>query len=152
MFTLTEATIVGAGIGGLLTLIAGGAILRVQRSDRRTEIRRDAYAALIVELDYLERIWEAPETLAVPGDEKLRDTTGVAVGRIQQTYAAVRLVGSDKARDKAKAALDAAWDLSNLFHTPHRTSEFLEKFGPTLDAFTAAARDFVKQAEAEVAR
>ncbi len=150
MFTTTEATLAGAAIGAIITL-AGGAVSQYrQRTDRRTEIRRDTYAALIVELDYMERVWNAPERLAVPGDQKLRAITGETVGRIQQANAAVRLVGSGEARTKAKAALDAAWDLSNLFNTPHTTQQLLDNLSPTLEAFTDAAREFVKQAEAEV--
>ena len=119
-----------------------------QGNARRIEVQRDAYAGLIGALDQLQRAWDAPETLTAPGDQKMGAVTGEAVGRIQQAYGVVRLVGSEDARAKARVAWSAAWDLSNLLNTP---GDKLSKLGTTFDAFSAAAREFVDQAEAEVA-
>jgi hypothetical protein len=138
----------GAIVGGVLTWAGGVLNQRGQNDARRTEIRRDAYGAMLIALDQLQRLWEAPETLAIAGDRKMGSATGEAVGHIQQTYAVVRLVGSADARIRAKAALDTAWDLSNWFNTPR---ENRSKLGPTFDAFRDAAREFLEQAEGEVA-
>jgi len=135
-------------VGGALTWLGGWLTQRGQSNNRRTEIRRDAYAGLIDGFDELQRLWQAPETLALPGEQKMGTATGIAVGRIQQAYGVVRLVGSDDARAKAEAARSAAWDLSNLLNTPGHK---LAKLGATLDSFNAAAREFLHQAESEVA-
>lgn len=138
----------GAIVGAAIAWVAGWQAQRGQDKARRIEVRRDAYAGLIGALDHLERLWESPETLAIPGDQKMGAATGEAVGRIQQAYGIVRLVGSEDARAKARAAWSAAWDLSNLMNGP---GEKFGKLGPTVDAF-AAAREFTQHAETEVAR
>jgi hypothetical protein len=46
-------------VGGGLTWIGGTLNQRGQSKTRRTEVRRDAYAAMISALDELQRLWEA---------------------------------------------------------------------------------------------
>jgi hypothetical protein len=152
VITASEATAIsgigGAIVGGALTWMGAAWSQRGQSRTRRTEIRTDAYGAMIGALDELLRLWDAPETMGLPGDQKVGAATGVAVGRIQQTYGVVRLVGSDVARRNAQAACAAAWDLSNLLNTP---GEVFGKLGSTFDTFKDAAREFGKGAEVEVA-
>ena len=151
MITGNEVTAIsgigGAAVGGILTWFGGWQAQRGQNNTRRTELRRDAYGGLIGALDRLQRLWDSPETLAIPGEQKVAAAIGEGVGRIQEAYGLVRLVGSKDARAKADDALSAAWNLSNLFNGP---GEILSKMGPAFDAYTAAAKEFLRQAEAEV--
>jgi len=151
IITANEVTAIsgigGTIVGGFLALLGGWQAQRTQRNDRRTELRRDAYGSLNGALDRLYRLWDSPETLTIPGEQKVAGATGEAVGRIQEAYGLVRLVGSEDARAKASVAVSAAWDLSNLFNGP---GEILGEMGPAFDAYTAAAEEFQRQAEAEV--
>jgi hypothetical protein len=137
----------GAIVGALLTWFGGWQAQRGQDNSRRTELRREAYAGLIGALDRLQRLWESPETLAIPDGQKVPAATAEAVGRIQDAYGTVRLVGSKDARAKARAAWSAAWDVSNRLNNPRKTGLNL---GQVIEAFTAAAQEFLKQAETEV--
>jgi len=146
----TEGVVlINLAAGALLTYAGGAVNQHRQRDARRAEVRREAYGALILALDHLQRVWEAPETMPTTmDDQRMGRATGEAVASIQQAYAAVRLVASKDARAKADAAWSAAWDLSNLLNTP---GPKFSRLGPVFDAFTAAAREFVEQAEAECA-
>lgn len=153
MITTNEVTAIsgigGAIVGGAIAWIGGWLNQRGQSDARRIEVQRHAYAGLIGALDYVLRVWDAPETIEAPDDQKMPAVTAQAVGRIQNPYGAVRLVGSETARAKAKAAWSAAWELSNMLNTP---GEKLSKLGPALETLKTAAREFLEQAEAEVAK
>jgi hypothetical protein len=94
----------------------------------------------------LDRVWQAPETLA---DEAAQMTmgamTGQAVREIQNAYVAVLLVGAKRVREAAQAARRAAWALNDGLNSG-RKQRGLENLATLFDAFSAAAAAFVRAA------
>jgi hypothetical protein len=141
------STLLGGLIGSVTALKVQSKQLREKGRDAQATRRREAYAAFILALDRLQRIWEAPETLEYR-TEKVVDISGQAVGLIQHEYVAVLLVGSERAKQAALKAHSAAWDLSNL-HGGSRGDLFKKDLQDYLDKFRDAAREFVAVAENE---
>ena len=76
--------------------------------------------------------------------------TSGAVREIHRAYVAVLLTGSDEARQKAKAARNAAWDLNDRLRSRGDSIDAPNPFALS-DAFGAAAHEFVQVAERELA-
>jgi hypothetical protein len=97
-----EAAVINIAIGAALAW--SGAAWNQWRTSRhaggeaRTNRRRDAYAALIIALDHLERAWTAGETLESEYlAHNMGQITGEAVREIHRAYVTVLLAGSDEA-------------------------------------------------------
>jgi hypothetical protein len=149
-----EAAVINVGIGAALAW--GGAAWNQWRTSRHTsrdaraDRRRDAYAALILSLDRLERAWMADETLE--SDDRVQTMgaiTGGSLREINEAYVAVLLAGSDGAKKKAKVARNAAWDLNDRIHGRNGGLD-VAKLGALLKAFSDAAYEFVQLAEREL--
>jgi hypothetical protein len=149
-----EIAVIDVVIGGVLGW-GGGAwtqwrTSRNARRDARSDRCREAYAALILDLDGLERAWTAGETLEP--DDRLKtmgEISGRSIREIHQAYVAVLLAGSEEAKKRAKAARNAAWDLNDRLHGRGGGLN-LDTLGDLFAAFSDAARLFVQCAEQEL--
>jgi len=94
----------------------------------------------------------AGETLEVDvREQEMGAITGSAVREIQKTHMAVLLVGSDEAKQKAKTACDAAWELNDWLRERKRSyTPAMPKLGSLLDSLSDAAFEFVKTAQHEL--
>ena len=149
-----EAAGINIAIGAALAW--GGAawnqwrIGRQASADARSDRRRDAYAALILAFDHLNRAWTAGETLESEHlSQNMGEITGGAMREIQQAHVAVLLTGSAEAKRTAKAARNAAWDLNDRLRGRVDRVD-AEKLFDLFDAFTLAAKEFVQVAEREL--
>ena len=141
-------------IGGVLGW-GGGAwtqwrTSRNTRRDARSDRCREAYAALILALDGLERAWTAGETIEL--DDRLKtigQISGRSIREIHQAYVAVLLTGSKEAKNRAEAARNAAWDLNDRLHGRAGGLDH-ETLGNFVNKFTDAARLFVERVEHEL--
>jgi len=145
---ITAVSSVAAGLGGIL--------LRDWLDTRREagQRQRDAYAALLVSLDELARVIEAPLT---PGGElkagTLTQGIAQAVKTVQRSYFAVYIDGSASVQAVAGKACQAAWDIHNWVTTGQR-----EQGGPATgqleelrEKLTAAGTAFADAVRAETA-
>lgn len=149
-----EAAAINIAIGAAIAW-GGGAwnqwrTSRHVREGARSDRRRDAYAALILAFDHLERAWIAngtlePDYLA----QSMVDVTGGALREIQRTYVSVLLTGSSEAKQKAKTARNSAWDLNDRLRVRDDDID-VQKLFAQFDAFSVAAREFVQVAEREL--
>ena len=142
--------LIGVALGGVIA--AGSATLAQHgaRRDARAVRRREAYAALILTLDHLERSWTAPETLEDEAAEKrIGIITGQAIREIQRAYTVVLLVGSKQAKARANTARKSAWAINDCLHSGGNQGGVLKHLGTLFVAFSAAARAFVDAAEAD---
>lgn len=145
-----EAAVINVAIGAVLA--SGASALnqfRVRRDAQATR-RREAYAALILALDHLERAWKAPETLEDEYEsKKMGAVTGQAVREIQRGYVAVLLVGSKKAEKEARKVRETAWALNDYLNGGSRRDALKSELPRLFDAFSAAGAGFIEVAEHE---
>jgi hypothetical protein len=104
----------------------GGIGLKDHFDTRRDKAqrRREAYAALMLNLDELIRSIGAPQTISA---ELRNGTLGEAIaavaGNVQRTYFAVYLSGSPRVQPLAGTAWDAAWKIHDWITADHSGME-----------------------------
>ena len=146
------AAVLGALIGGVSGWATAAATARREHKEARDERRRDAYAALIIAVDRLDRTWRAPATLDAAAVSAMRPVTGQAVAAIQRCYVAVLLTGSRRAQEAAGLVRTSAWELHDRLYPLSAQTQPVSgsSLNDLLDAFTADGRAFVEVTQDEL--
>jgi hypothetical protein len=147
------AAILGAVIGGVSGWATAAATARRERKEARDARRGEAYAALIIAVDRLDRTWRAPATLDdTAAASAMGPLTGQAVAAIQRCYVAVLLTGSRRAQEAAGLVRTSAWELQDRLYPPGRQTQPVSgsSLKDLLDAFTADGRAFVEIVQDEL--
>ena len=143
--------IVNAGdiaLGAVLAWASAGLINRRTRQDAQASRRRDAYAALILRLDELRRIFTAPHSIDA-ATTKVGTLVGQTVAAIEPAHVAVLLTGPANAREAAEKAMRSAWAIYDWFY-PDDPSQLRSDLGALVDRYATDARAFNNTARSEL--
>jgi hypothetical protein len=139
-----------------LTAAASLGVVAVQERLRNrkagNDLRRGAYAGLILALDRLDEIcWPllAEAAAFAPNPPAQKDVLAAAVA-VQEAYVAVLLVGSPNARVAANVARLAAWGMENCLTGSSGTSSEGLTLNQLAEAFHKDRKAFIKIAQDEI--
>jgi hypothetical protein len=146
--------LIGAG-GALLGGVVGGwsVVWTTAAGTRqaRDERRRQAYAAFIVAMNQLHRLWAAPAAMSAAQAVKLLGPpTAQADEAIQQAYVTVLLAGPEGARVAADTARKAARDIYECLYPQPGKGLGSAPSEEQIKNFTDARHEFVKLAPRDV--
>jgi hypothetical protein len=155
--TPEELALIAALGAAVLTAVASLGVVALQERLRNrragNDLRRGAYAGLILALDRLDEFcWPLLQTAAAAKAPAPKDVSAAAVA-VQEAYVAVLLAGSDRAWKAADRARDAAWDIEDCVKPGgSRTSAAGLTLEQLARVFHKNRRDFIDVARDEMNR